>query len=298
MLTVRLTQSATLADIARRHGFSDWHPVWNYNSKVKKNHLPADPQALLPVGSTLMIPNTPQEYNHIISSLRHTRRDLQEDTALTLQQLQQAKKTADAWGTGVDLAADIAEIFVASGVKAIRYTGIVRRQMIEKTAIHTLQKATAFAGRYDAEDVEDGEKLKRTAAKSASEALADQALKRKFSSAGRGFAKGFAAGMVSEGVGHKFGELARVIAVAALQGVEAAVESIQPSKLAQYYVKITTGQSPEKTYEQAVELARKTAADSAHLLDASIHRLSTEKNAVYGHPAASAPLAKSASGLP
>ena|SRR6266403_821435 len=297
MLAVRLKKSATLADIAKNNQFSDWHPIWNYNSKVKKNHLPGDPQALLSSGTTVLIPNTAHEYDHIIATLRGTRRDLQEDMALTLQQLHQAKKTADAWGAGVDITADIATIFVTSGVKAIRYTGIVRRQMLEKTAIKALQKTAAFAGRYDADDVEGSEKLKRTAAKSASEALAEQALKRKFSSAGSGFAKGFAAGMISEGVGHKYGELARVIAVAALQGVEAAVESIQPSKLAQYYLQWKTGEKPEGTYKRAVELADKTARDSAHRLDAAIHRLQVEKQTVYGHHPAAAPLAKTAAGL-
>jgi hypothetical protein len=289
MRVIHLRKSSTLADLSREQGFSDWRPIWIYNTKVKQIVLCNEPHALIPAGTTILIPNTAQHYDHILATLRSTKLHLQEDMSLTFLQLQEAKKSADAFGSGVDFTADIATIFFTSGVKAVRYTGIVRRQMLEKTAIDTLQKTTAFVGNYHEEGISG------VTAEKASEALTKQVLRRKAANAARGFGKSFATGMASEAIGHQFGELARLIAITALEGAQAALESLQPSKLAQFALKWKTGESPAETYHRAVSTARRTATDSVHRLDASIKRLRAEKQLIYGNDAAGAPLTKGAS---
>jgi len=192
----------------------------------------------------------------------------------------------------VDFVSEIAMIFCGSGsgMKALRYTGIVRRQQIELTALNILQKTTGFLGHYDEEGVEG------VVAGKAGEAIAKQALKKKVSTLARGSARDFGSGMAEEAVKYWLGEVGGVVATGILEGWEAALKAVRPSSLAQYYLKRTTGESPEETYKGAISVLRATSNNSLNRLNKSVERLRNESELVYGRKAQGTVTTRGASG--
>jgi hypothetical protein len=263
-----LKQPASMSSVAKNLGFSDLHPLQSCNEALRRKR----PDDVLPAGTRLAIPLKEAEYDRIIKTLEALKQQVRDDMNITLKDLEDAKRTADRWTTGVDFIADIAKILVGDGAAAIKYRGIVRRQHIEKVAIQSLQKVTVVLGDYD----ERGATGK--AADTLGDALADNALKQKPVTLMRGTARS----LVTEGVklvvnkeAHdRLGETAGLVADMVLDQ--------KPSAIAKLWITWRTGESPDSTYNQAKVLVQRTADRSWSRLTDSITRLSKEKRQAYG----------------
>ena len=164
-----LKQPMSLSSVAQNLGLSGSQPLQNCNETLRGKK----PDDVIPTGTRLAIPLKEAEYDRIIKTLEALKHQIRDDMYITLKDLDDAKRAADRWTTGVDFIADIAKILVGDGAAAVKYRGIVRRQHIERMAIQSLQKVTVALGDYD----ERGPTGK--AADTLGSALADNALKQK-----------------------------------------------------------------------------------------------------------------------
>ena len=280
MIVYTAKERTSLAVIAQQVHRSDRHPIFNYNTKVKQNFRSNSPDDPITAGTVILIPMTAKEYDHVIETMEAMKQRVSEDMTLTLRELNEAKQSADKWGKGVDFIADIATIVAGPGKKALQFTGIVRRQQLEKLAIEALQKTTALLGHYD----EAGKKGE--VADKATESLAKQALKQKtstlMSGAGKEFGKEMGKLLVEKGVKYRFGETAGLLAELVLEG--------HPSAAAQLYLRVKTGELPEVTFKRAASAVHATTDNSLRRLAESVKRLRAEKELVYGKASTPTPL--------
>lgn len=263
-----LKQSTSLAAVAKYLGFSDSKPLQNCNLSLRGK----GPDDAIEAGTRLMIPLKQAEYDRIVKTLETLKQQVRDDMYMTLRDLEDAKRTADRWTTGVDFVADIAKILVGDGAAAVKYRGIVRRQHMEKMAIQSLQKVTVVLGEYDKRGG-TGESADKVGS-----ALAENALKRKpvtlLRSTGKSLGKE-AAKIVVEKLAHdRLGETAGLVADMVLEQ--------KPSAIAKLWITWRTGESPDSTYNQARVLVQRTADKSWARLTESIARLSKEKHQAYG----------------
>lgn len=264
-----LKQPMSLSSVVQNLGLSGSQPLQNCNETLRGKK----PDDVIPTGTRLAIPLKEAEYDRIIKTLEALKHQIRDDMYITLKDLEDAKRTADRWTTGVDFIADIAKILVGDGAAAVKYRGIVRRQHIERMAIQSLQKVTVALGDYD----ERGPTGK--AADTLGSALADNALRQKPVTLMRGAVRS----LVVEGAKiavHKeahdrLGEAAGLVADIVLEQ--------KPSAIAKLWITWRTGESPDSTYNQAKVLVQRTADRSWVRLTDAIARLRQEKRQAYGN---------------
>lgn len=268
MRSFTLKQRMSLADVAKKLGFSDAQPLRNSNVSLRGKNV----DDALPTGTRLAIPLKESEYDRLIKTLETLKEQVRDDMHMTIRDLDAAKNTADKWTTGVDFVADVAKILVGDGAAAIKYRGIVRRQHMEKMAIQSLQKVTVVLGDYDQRGGTG------QAADKVGSALAENVLKRKpvtlIRGAGRSLGKESAKIVIEKLAHDSLGETAGLVADMVLEQ--------KPSAIAKLWITWRTGESPDNTYNQAKVLVQRTADRSWARLTNSITRLKEEKKQAYG----------------
>lgn len=265
MKSITVKKSTSLTTIAKEQGLPDWRTIQNVNDDLRSKKR----DDLIDVGTKLSIPLKKAEYDHLIETLKTVKQNLGEHRLLALQDLEQAKRRADRWETGIDTLADV---LTGDGLKALKYTGVVRRQHIERMALELLQAATSMVGDYKSHGGL-GKTLDIFTA-----ALSKQPLKRKVETLVRGTAR-----QIKKDVAKKAVEKAGDYIFGAASGlwIELAVER-HPSTAAKLFVLWRTGESPDHAYSEAKSLLTETADRSDRRLADTITNLSDEKERAYG----------------
>jgi len=285
----------SLSAIASQYGFgTEWRPIWNYNTVIKKL-LRSGSQDNIPVGTTIVIPRTAQEYDNAVRSLKELQAEIDKDTAKSLRELDGYKAEADRTGAAVDITADV--LLAAKGaVKAsIKYGPRYAKYIIRKEALTALiGTADKLAGLSDSNE--------GLVVKNAGKAVVDQSVmiqaKRAFDAqkAHKGFATGMAKSMgkkaavtsakaiapveMANGVGEAVDILCDV-ALAVGKGAIAAVETVAPSKVAKGIVWAMAGEHPDDTNARMKKHVESTGRQSAQRLRDTITKLQVEKKKVY-----------------
>jgi len=295
MTVHKIRPGENLTVIAGQYGFgSDWRPIWQYNTVVKRT-LNAANKDSIPAGASIVIPRTTKEYDDTIKTLQHLLIEVGRDTAKSLRELDGYKAEADRVGAAVDIAADIA--FAAKGaVKASvklgpRYAKYIMRKEAMTAVLSAVEKVSGLDNSHE------GLIIKNAGTATVDQAVMIQARRTFDAQKGRnGFAGGMAKSMGKQAavisakavapaeMANGVGEIVDVlcdVAIAAGKGAMNAVEAIAPSKVAMGFVWFMSGEHPHDTNERVKKFVATTGQKSAERLRKTITSLQQEKKSVY-----------------
>ena len=286
--THRIAPGETLTGIAMQHGFGEnWRPIWNLNTKVHRDLTTSDPN-MVPVGATLRIPRTPEEYTKVLQSLDELDRDSRANMREVRSELQSAKTTVDRQAAAVDLAADV--LLAGKGaVKAAtklgtRYgTYMVRKKGLEvlnkfaSTAVATLEPhaGTVF------QNLGDGalsQVIHLQAGHRASGAtMATKAGTGFLKDAGKQSAVYLTKMALPAETAFGFAELVGIACDLVLKGLEA----VSPSSIAKAVV-WAIDEHPDDTYKKATDMIDAAEKKALERVRQAKERVLQEKSVVYG----------------
>ena len=295
MCVHRIRPGDSLSAIAGQYGFgTDWKPIWNYNTQVKKV-LHSGNKNDIPAGTTIVIPRTAREYAAAINGLQDLLGEIDKDTAKSLKELDGYKAEADRTAAAVDITADV--LFAAKGAAkaSIKYGPRYAQYIIRKEALTAVMSAADKLSGL-------GESNEGLVVKNAGKATIEQSVmlqaKRAFDAqkGQRSFATGMAQSMgkkaavtsakaiapveMANGVGEAVDILCDV-ALAVGKGAIAAVEAVAPSKVAKAFIWATAGEHPDDTNARMKKHVADTGRKSAERLRTTIAKLQSEQKVVH-----------------
>lgn len=273
-----VSQGESLSRIAENYGLPNWEAIWLYNTQVREVHLGDDPDKIHP-GERLFIPRSPKGYDTLISRLDSLKRQMAASGDQQLAILEGQHYEYKAWETAIDFAGDVLTTLATFGLKAGSATKAAR------TAEQTTGRGRV-AAQYLAD--KEAEKLakwvdstfKGTATKAAAE-KADQyhqALTGRKTSVGANTHKTLSTGEKAiealRGYSMQGGKFL-------LNSADIALSFLSPSKVANIYLWLTTGETVEDSNVNARNHVRDSVRRTCETLGAKIERISDERNIVY-----------------
>ena len=260
MQAYRVVRGDTLSALAVRFGV----PL---DALVRVNRKQANPN-LIRDGEMLRIPRSRAKYDEMIASLETLLAQAEQDYRQRMGELTGIENEGEIYGGRVDLAADVATCFVGMGKAVLTYGGVVRNAAIRKETFNAAQKVLVhFAGE---DGVGDGGKV---ALKASGSAVADQYLRmyeqvapadadqyaaKLGKEASKGALKATAKHLIKKhiAVDKQIGTelVVNFVIQAAFTGLKKAGDiagAVSPSKLAQFYLRVSQGEDLRMTLAQS-----------------------------------------------
>jgi hypothetical protein len=117
MVTHTIQQGETLSSIARRYKFTSWKPIWIFNTQVRRVLLSGDPDRIA-TGITIFIPRSEDGYDHLIQQLKVLRLGIQNTLDQERYLLEADYNLHQATRVKFDLAGDILTSLASIGLQA------------------------------------------------------------------------------------------------------------------------------------------------------------------------------------
>ena len=279
----------SLSGIAKKFGFPRYEPIWIYNTRVNPALTSGDPNRIA-AGVTITIPKTKQQYDEAISRLEELRMQLEEDFREMASELDTAKKDVDRFGERIDLTADllmVGKAAVQAGIKigSKRY----RNYIIRKKGLMAAQKVLAAAipdpnsNEGIIIDQANGAVVESSIMLQAKKGLQTARVKKVF-------AKGASQALAKKGavlLARSAAPVEEANAAADLVGLVAdfligGLEAIKPTSVAKIYVRATTGEHPDDTYDWAKKQIQAGRTKSLERLGLTAVKLREERGLLYG----------------
>jgi len=279
----------SLSEIAKKFGFPRYEPIWIYNTRVNPALTSGDPNRIA-AGVTITIPKTKQQYDEAISRLEEFRMRLEEDFQEMASELDTAKKDVDRFGERIDLTADLLMVgkrAVQAGIKigSKRY----RNYVIRKKGLEAAQKvlATAIPDPNSNEgiiiDTATGAVVESSIMLQAKKGLQTARVK-------EAFAKNASQALAKKGavlLARSAAPVEEANAAADLVGLVAdfligGLEAIKPTNVANIYLRATTGEHPDDTYDWAKKQIQAGRTKSMERLRLTAVKLREERGLLYG----------------
>jgi len=273
-----VARGQSLSQIADIYRLPDWHCIWHYNTKIRQVYLGNDPD-IIGIGQQLLIPRSEDGYNALLQKFKKLKLEAEISGLNELGRLESEgfKYKADAlkW----DFFADVATVvvtFAAKSVKAAR---------MAKVATETVGQ-----GRIAAQYLADNEakavatwlqgELKGKA-KSAIATTADQ-LHEKYT--GKATSVGATTHKTMSSAKKAF-EAVRGYSMEggkfALNVAEIALDYMSPTKLANVYLKLATGETVEDSFKNQNAKVKAAVKNTVKMMDDKIAELEAERNMVH-----------------
>jgi hypothetical protein len=267
-----------LSEIANIYGLSDWHSIWLYNTRIRRVYLGDDPD-VIQIGQQLYIPRSRAGYDNLIKKFRQLKVDAEIQGHQELGRIEKLGYQQKAAAELFDFAADALTVvvtFAAKSVKAARAAkvasetvgqGRIAAQYLADNEAKAVgkwlgdelkgkargafaKKADQLHEQYTGKETSVGEKTNKhlTNTKKAVEAM------RSFSMQGGKFALNIA---------------------------EIALDYMSPSKLANVYLKLATGETVEDTFKSSAAQVKAAVTRTAGMLDEKIAEYEAEREIVH-----------------
>jgi len=266
----RVQAGESLSRIAQAYGFQRWEPIYVYNTKIHRI-LGADPN-FVPQGEEIWIPRSNDGYDRLVRKLRALQSEAAGRADQILYQLEGEWNKHQAERVKFDFYGDVLTLLGTVGAKAIEAALKARMAALTTGRAHAAAQYLADqAAKKLAEEL--GRTLKDKAINAAlstvDEYLAD-AHKRLYLSQKKGLD-------AIQTVSLRHGK--SLLDIADLVLDYASVSNVADMVLA--HTVLGGRETPEQTYQQAVETVRKSARATQAALSEKIYKIDQEKRIVY-----------------
>jgi hypothetical protein len=303
VVTHVVQEGQTLSTIAKIYRFPRWEPIWVYNTKVEK--VFGDDPNVIRKGVTMFIPRNKAGYDRLIKKLESLKRESEYNGDRLRYELESDKYKLEAQKVLINFAGDVATLVASVALKAA--TAAKAATVAERSAgqakiaarlaarAQTRELATKFAevrGRLLGTALKD--QRAATVAKEGMHELLrgksiDAAVKVSDATLGRltgqddvnytkhaknAWQAGKVVYKVAHGtmkIGHAVGETAEIL-----------VDYLEPSTLAETWLRLTTGETTEQSYERAQEHIRQSVESTCKMIEGKIKKYAAERALLYG----------------
>jgi hypothetical protein len=273
-----VVQGESLSKIAGQYRLPDWHAIWLYNTKVRQVYTGDNPD-IIHLGDRLFIPRSPEGYDRLIKKFQSLKRGIAAAGDQQMYILEAQHWEYKAWSEMLDFAGDVATTVATFGLNSLKAS---KAANVANTTTGRGKVAAQYLADQEAENLAKwvGSTFKSESTKGIAKKL-DQYHERytgKETSVGQTTHKTLSAGdkviKAVRGysmVGGKF----------MLDSAEIALSFLSPTKVANVYLWLSTGETVESSNQIAKMQIKNIVQRSQRQMDEKIKQFATERHIVY-----------------
>jgi len=289
----------TLSGIASKYGLTSYESIWNFNSLVKGRPISSDAKTI-PVGASIAIPLTVEQYKSAIATMREVKLANDRDFSRIARDLNEDKAKADRFAKRLDLVADVAFAFKGAGKAVLKYgsrqaTLVVGKETLklvpsvidtvnpnaDSTEAKVVSRSLSVAADNSLLPLAGRAPNRRLVTKSVGKEVIDAAVE---SATKRAEDAELISGTMAEGINMLTDLAVQGLSIGA-RGLSLGVkglEAINPSSIAKFSFGVIYGKTPDEIHRETQANIEKTRKNIRQNIDRRILQLQKDRKTVHG----------------